>query len=228
MSVNPAIIFAGRFQPPHIGHFSVVEYICENHDKPVIIGIVNPDPWETWSGDGDNFDKFARELNPLNYWERYHLFKTGLQSSLITADVDAIVPLPRPSVNQKKAERFLPDGPKIFAISKPSDSDFESWKERKYQEHGYEILNVNRDEFSGIVQLASGTLIRNLAAIENSTWQAFVPDNTIPYLRDINFEARVSEFVTEEQALDKVKSFTNEHPKQETAAELLSKDIIFS
>jgi len=228
MTSDPAIVFAGRFQPPHIGHFSVLEYVCDNYEGPAILGIVNPDPWETWSGDGEDFDKFAIELNPLNYWERHQLVNTGLQSSLITADVEAIVPLPRPSVNQEKAERFLPSGSKTFVISKPADAEFESWKEKKYQEHGYEILQVPRDEFGEIAQLASGTLIRSLAAIENSTWEAFVPDTTVPYLRQIDFESRVAEHVTEDNALDKIKSFTRGHPKQDLASELLSNEILVS
>ena len=63
-------IIAGRFQPFHNGHLSMIEYVAEYTNGPIVVGVVNPDPTTLWPGDGD-WIRFLPKYNPLNFWERY-------------------------------------------------------------------------------------------------------------------------------------------------------------
>lgn len=222
---EPTLIFGGRFQPLHLGHLSVINSIQSEYDRDIIIGIVNPDPKEILAGDGEDWVRFAPSMNPLNYWERLVLFQRALKDTGIYQNITAIVPLPRPSINHEKANRFLPHGPKDFVLTERWGDEIESWKERKYRENGYGIVKVNPSRFSKTSQISSGSLIRNLIALDDSRWSILVPKVTISYLNDIEFEQRVKDHMESEEAEDSLYEFFNNHPLGDHAAKLFSQAV---
>ena len=64
---DEVIIFHGRFQPFHIGHEWILRYLIENTSNRIVIGIVNPDPWDISSGDDPSFHRFSPNRNPLTF-----------------------------------------------------------------------------------------------------------------------------------------------------------------
>ena len=73
------IIFHGRFQPFHLGHEIGLRYLLENYDKPVVVGIINPDPGYVLEGDDANWIRFSPERNPFSYWERYNFIYSSIK-----------------------------------------------------------------------------------------------------------------------------------------------------
>lgn len=213
-------IFGGRFQPPHLGHLSVVEKAYSELDSKIIIGVVNPDPKEVLKGDQEDWPRFTPDKNPLNYWERRELLRLGLGDFNISNAVRAIVPLPRPSVNNEKADRFLPEGKKNFILVDRWQDEIEQYKERTYKKHGYGIVKIDERELPKIAQLAGGTLIRNLAAIDDPRWGILVPELEVEYLSRIDFGPRVKELIDAGSAESELEDFFERSHFSDTAQQV--------
>lgn len=220
MSKVGSFVFAGRFQPPHLGHIAAIRDVHEEYNCKIIVGIVNPDPHEIMKGDGQNWPRFSSDKNPLTYWERLKLFRLALADENMEDAVEAIIPLPRPSINHEKANRFLPHGQVNFILVNRWKDEIEEFKERAYRDNGYGIVKVEQNELPTLSQIASGTLIRNLVTIDDSRWGILVPNSEIEYLLDIDFPTRVKEYIDGDTAQKSVQNFFENDPLGENAREV--------
>lgn len=186
MSAKVHYIFSGRFQPFHIGHVAVINYLARRYDGPIVIGIINPDPMEPYPGDDPNWIRFAKDKNPLTYWERYSSINEWLGETRYVSKITGVVPLPRPSINLIRANCFLPPKPRLFVLCKRWMDEVEDWKAAKYLENGEEIVFVPVEDLDPISQLASGDLIRSLVALNNRGWEGLVPSSVTSYLKQQN------------------------------------------
>ncbi|MCK4790120.1 MAG: hypothetical protein KAV87_40655 [Desulfobacteraceae bacterium] len=206
------IVFHGRFQPYHIGHHWVIKYLIENTTDPIIIGIINPDPWEIWQSDEPNFIRFAPSRNPLTYWDRYTCITRSISGLSCPERILGIVPLPRPSINFEKCKRFLPSKTLRFVLSLRYGDETERWKKEKYKSLGLELFIIVEEQIpEGIVPI-SGTMVRDLMATRDDTWKELVPEATIDYLGQTEVLNRVEQVIKSTDALDRIREFANKAP----------------
>ena len=220
-------IFGGRFQPFHVGHLAAIQHLADSTSWQIVIGIVNPDPLELWRGDGRGWHRFDRKDNPLNYWERLACIQKCVGCGPLGQRVEAVVPLPRPSVNLARASRFLPPKPRIFALCPLPGDEVESWKGDAYRGQGESVHHINISALPAFTALASGRVLRALIAVGNPAWELLVPETIVPHLHSIGFPSRVAASMTEENGSKVLREFCETHPAGKLAAELfgLSEEV---
>jgi cytidyltransferase-like protein len=195
-------IFGGRFQPFHNGHLSLLRRTVEKYGGPVVIGIVKPDPTTVFPGDEKRWIRFDRKDNVLNYWERFTCIRLTMQEDAkLRRSVEAIVPLPRPSVNLGRAKQFIPPKPRAFILFQKRGDEVEEYKRKTYIQLGEQVHVIKDSDVPGDVTLVDGTLIRCLIALGVSAWKAIVPEPTIDYLERIGFPQRVTESLNATEAM---------------------------
>jgi len=168
------------------------------------------------------------ETNPLNYWERLNCIKVALNGTLLAQSVEAIVPLPRPSVNLEKANRFLPPKPRHFILCERWGDEVEKWKAETYKQNGESVFMVMSRELPPHAQLAESAIIRSLAAL-GGAWELLVPEATANYLKTIDFESRISAGLEKSEARRIVAQYYSSHHLGRFAAELFGElDVIDS
>lgn len=214
-------IFGGRFQPFHIGHLAVLERLSNLNDQPIIVGIVNPDPKEPFRGDdGRQWLRFAKKSNPLNYWERLACIKAAVRGRPCEQRIEAIVPLPRPSINLKRADRYLPPKPRTFVLCHRWGDEVETWKAEKHRQNDESVLAIMGSELSPITQLARGEVIRAMIALGNPAWKLLIPSATVKYLEGLEFSARIATSISRNDAAKTMAEFYKNDVLGELAAEL--------
>jgi hypothetical protein len=192
------LIFGGRFQPFHIGHFSIVQSLIERFSENIVLGIIAPDPERNFPGDERNWVRFTRDKNPLSYWERLEIIQQSLAQH--SSRIIGVVPLPRPSVNFQRANNYLPPKPRIFVLCQKWGDEVEQWKGEAYRGHGEQLHFVDFGHLSPIAQLASGELIRSLMRLENPAWRLFVAPSAAKLLENKALWRKMTAQLTVEKA----------------------------
>ncbi len=195
-------IFSGRFQPFHIGHASVIDYLIKKYNKKIIIGIINPDPRQPFPGDKKDWIRFRKDANPLTYWERHFLISRCIRELHFSEHVEAVVPLPRPSINISRANNYLPQGPRIFVLCQKWNDEVEWWKAQKYKDNMEEILFVPFENLNPLAQLASGELIRSLMKVNNSGWKFLLSSSVSSFIEKNGLIAKMTSNLSSEKAND--------------------------
>src|SRR5438034_5139630 len=214
-------ILGGRFQPFHIGHFGFLEHLAKVTEGPIVIGIVNPDPKNTWSGDGQDWIRFAPKDNPLNFWERLTCIRLSIEETPLAKRVEAIVPLPRPSVNLERSNQFIPPKPRRFALCERWGDEVEKWKAESYKRNGEDVYFVFSNALSPYARIAEGNVIRSLMVLGSSTWELLVPEPTVNYLKQIGLQSRLAAGLEKSEARKIVQQFYANHPLGNFATEIL-------
>ncbi len=222
MPESPFYIFGGRFQPFHIGHLAVLEKIAEDFEGPIVVGIVNPDPRTTMTGDGQDWMRFSIKDNPLNFWERLTSIKLAIKGTELESRVEAIVPLPRPSVNLERANQYIPPRPRFFVLCDKWGDEVEKWKKDSYEKQGEMVVEITGKSLEPYTQIAEASVVRSLIAVGNPKWDRLVPEQEVDYLISIKIRERVAALVDKQKALDELNKFYSNHPLGHFAAELFA------
>lgn len=186
-------IYSGRLQPLSKLNEREILWICDNikKDDKVIIGIVNPNPLFIDKDDkASAWARFREEFNPLTYWERYEIISDFIKRQELTDKISAIVPLPRPSINMKKAVNYLPEN-RVMLLSIVQDSEQEENKELGMKNQGETVKKIPAHTFGKENTIISPELIFCLMAIENDGWKELVSYDVYTYLESINIKKRV-------------------------------------
>ncbi len=218
---TPYNILGGRFQPLHIGHMSLLAHAAECLRGHLVIGIVNPDPDHVWPGDGQDWIRFQKEHNPLNYWERARIIQLAVKASGLSDKVEMIVPLPRPSVNMQRARQFIPPKPRQFVLCKKWNDEVENWKRKTYTDNEEEVHIISQDALPIVSQVVEGDLIRSLIATNRNSWHALVPSSTVNYLGEIQFSNRVKKSLTPQAGQEYLDQYAVTHPLSDLALHML-------
>lgn len=200
-------IYSGRLQPLSKLNEREILWICNNikKDDKVIIGIVNPNPLFIDKDDkASTWTRFREEFNPLTYWERYEIISDFIKRQELTDKISAIVPLPRPSINMKKAVNYLPDD-RVMLLSIIRYSEEEDNKELGMTSQGETVKKIPAYTFGKDNTIISPELIFCLMAIENDRWKELVSYDVYTYLKSINIKNRIFAKLTSNEAKNTIK-----------------------
>jgi len=193
-------IVTGRFQPFHLGHVAFINHVATLVDGPITIGIVNPDPKYPIPGDAKGWFKIEPEFNPLSFWERKKTIRFAQDGGELEANIDAIVPVSRPSINLQRAESFLPPKPRTFYFCQKWNDEAESWKIDRYRKIGEVADKVDQLELAPHTRMIEGQLIRALVSVSNESWRRLVPKRSLEFLDNCGFSETVKGSYSAERA----------------------------
>jgi nicotinamide-nucleotide adenylyltransferase len=164
-------IFIGRFQPPHMGHLSVLQRAIHESDH-LYIAIGSP---------LENF----QSQNPFTVAERIQMLHYALKEISAPSEKYSIIPIP--NINNyaiwpAHIESYIPDFQRIYTGSEVVATLF-SEHNRKLREP-YEIVFIKKD-----LQISSTEVRERI--IRKRNWQKFVPLSVAKFLQDIHAEDRL-------------------------------------
>jgi len=193
------IIFGGRFQPFHNGHFFTLKYLSENYDR-VIMGLVFvPDifGYEDLKG-----STLSPAKNPLTFLERFEIITEVLKNNSIkNVIIFPLIPYLSSGIF-KTFSSFLPQKRRWFVAINSSEE--KEQVEKFYKKIGDDIVAEvfqKQNEFPGKV------IRRNI--LESKSWKHLVPIEVYNYLQKINIKERLQKLY--EQFGDEI--YSNETTK---------------
>lgn len=188
-------VYNSRCQPLSLLIEEEIRWLADkiDPDDKIIIGIVNPSPSNVDSRDlANSWTRFKPEYNPLNYWERYCMISSFLESSGLSEKVEAIVPLARPSTNMHLASNYLPEKEnRIMCLPIAQQSIEEDMKHTGMKNQGEEVFIIPSHTFPGGLDIISPELIFCLMRIGNTKWKTLVSQTVADYLEDHDISNRV-------------------------------------
>lgn len=200
-------IYTSRLQPLNLLNEEEIKWLCKNIQEweKVIIGIVNPNPQFPDASDrAESWTRFKLEFNPLTYWERFKIVSEFVERNDLKDKICAIIPLPRPSVDMKKAANYLPTE-RTMCLTIVHDDDEEENKKIGMEKQGEKIKTIPAYSFNKTLTVISPEFIFSLMAIQNEYWKEMISNNVCEYLETINIKNRVIANLYSEQANEKIK-----------------------
>ena len=167
------IVVPGRFQPPHLGHMSLINQALKvSNEVIVVVGSAQ----ESYTID-----------NPLTAGERIEALFIMLEAEMSKRYRERIIIVPVPDIAMNKVwVRYLAMLlPKFDAVMSGNELVL-----MLFEDSGYKALRpkfYRRDE-------CSGTIIRR-KVIEGGDWRSCVHPSVAEYLDSIGFEERIRRLV---------------------------------
>ncbi len=176
---DPIAVVHGRFQPLHIGH---LEYLLAGASRAasLIVGITNPDPWQTIAEPTDS-QRGESESNPFTFYERFLMVEAALREHGVTDF--RIVPFPHGF--PERLHHYVPaDALFLFTI-------YDAWGEEKLRRLSAlgwrtEVL------WRRTAKVTSGTELRRRMR-EGADWEHLVPAGTASVVRELRLTDRLRE-----------------------------------
>ena len=204
-------VYSVRFQPFSNENLEILRWLIENtgSNDQIVIGIVNPNPQYIDNKDDPlNWKRFSTRFNPLSYWERYKTIELVIHSYGWQNKIAGIVPMPRPSVNMKCAENYLP--PKnnrkmcVPIILRSAIEDTKTWGLRQQGETVFEI--PAHSFLPDSLKIISPELITCLISLHYNGWDKFVPKAIHEYIKSpsVDIERRCFDYYEAKTELEKV------------------------
>ena len=190
-------IYDSRFQPFNNENLAELQWLIDNIESKdkIIIGIINPTPLKPDESDLPSiWPRFRKEFNPLTYWQRHQTIKMVIDDIGCGDRISGIIPMPRPSVNMKSADNFLPPkSERKICVPLVLNDALENTKIEGLNNQNEEHFVIPAYKFDPKLRIVSPELITCLIALGYSDWDMFVPDIIKPYLRSTQIESIVSE-----------------------------------
>jgi len=177
-------VIHGRFQPLHVGH---VEYLLAGKARCdlLIVGITNPDPWQTKAETTDP-SRSEPVANPCTFYERYLMVEGMLLASGVSHSAFHIVPFPH-SFPERLCYYAPRDAEYLLSI-------YDEWgvnKLKRLQDLGLQTHVLWRRT----TKVTSGSAIRKLIAAAQP-WTHLVPDATARVIRECAIDVRIRELMS--------------------------------
>lgn len=165
-------VYAGRFQPPHLGHISVIRWALERVDELIIvIGTAQ---------------ESHTVVNPFTAGERLVMLKLALKEAGINLDKVYIVPVPDILMNSVWVHYLAMYVPKFkYGVAR------NPLVIRLFKEAGYEVLippPYDRVKYSS-------TRIRKLMLSGDPLWRELLPKSVTEFIDEIRGVERLREVV---------------------------------
>ncbi|MFJ9833835.1 hypothetical protein ACIRU2_21020 [Streptomyces sp. NPDC101169] len=181
MPVTTRAVWAGRFQPFHMGHLHTLQRMASMR-HPLVVAVIAADDTE---GRGA-FGKMAAAAgasgsNPLTVWERTEMISLALAAEPWARSVRTIG-APRPDLDWSLTTSFYPR-PRVIYVT---DRDqFEAAKLSRYRSLEEKVVVVG---VTDLPEMSATEVRRRIAAGED--WQSLMHPATIDYFKEIDGPAR--------------------------------------
>lgn len=206
-------IYNARFQPFNITNLKELIWLCDNikNSDNIIIGIVNPNPQLPLPADvAINWTRFQPKYNVLSYWQRVEIIKKVLTTHALSDRISEIVPLPRPSVNMREADNYLPPKDKrIICVCKYFQSEAEEMKSAGLLAQGEKIFEIPTYSFEAKFRGISPEIISCLVSLNNNNWKDMVPNEILEMILDQNFIGLVKNNLAQPEAKESIEKVFN-------------------
>jgi nicotinate-nucleotide adenylyltransferase len=188
-------LFFGSFNPPHIGHMAIANYLAEYTDLTQVWFVVSPQ------------NPFKEQAGLLKEYDRLELMRQAVGDDRRFRVSDAEFRLPKPSYTISTLEYMKEKFPDhLFSLIMGADNleNFSKWKEYErildnyhilvYPRHGYESSGHPSHDHIRWVDAPlldiSSTFIR-LAIAEGRDVRYFVPERVWDYLDKMNYYRKI-------------------------------------
>lgn len=220
-------VYSTRFQPFNNENLEELRWLLHKvkndaKDDKIIFGIVNPNPKKIEENDSPlSWKRFRVAFNPLTYWERYQIIELIIDLLNCRNQVSGIVPMPRPSVNMKSANNFLPPkGERIMCVPFILKDALEQTKIEGLKNQGENFEIIPAHEFNPINRIISPELITCLIALRYKHWDQFVPEIIRTYIKSIGISERVRREFSYEEAEEELNMVYNQMIESELKSEM--------
>lgn len=178
-------VWDGRFQPFHVGHLAVIEAICRQFQRPVVVMVIQSEEVESQDDYVNEVNRHHRAArNPLTLWERYSLITMALANESFGSNV-TVIGIPRPDLHWTCARSFYPHNRFICLTGK---DEYENRKAGFWRSLGERTRIVDID---GIPRI-SATEVKQLCK-EGRGWERYLPESCIEYFNAIDAPRRFAE-----------------------------------
>ncbi|HEV2639532.1 MAG TPA: hypothetical protein VGX23_30625 [Actinocrinis sp.] len=178
---HPVAVIHGRFQPLHLGH---LEYLLAGAERSrmLIVGITNPDPWQTAVEETDP----SRSLdgsNPFTYYERYLMVEGALREAGVPDERMRIVPFPH-SFPERLRHYAPPDAVYLLTV-------YDDWGDEKQSR--FQSLGLHTEiMWRRLDKPISGTRVRQAIAA-GADWEDLVPPAVARVIKESGADARITQ-----------------------------------
>ncbi len=162
-------LIPGRFQPPHWGHFRLLEWALERFDE-VIVAVGSAQKSHTFT-------------NPFTAGERIEMIRLGLRDAGLPLERVLLVPVPDIEMNHLWPRWVELLTPRFDCVVSGN-----ALVARLFREYGYCVVEPPLFER----QLYTATRIRRLM-LENGNWEKFVPPSVAAFIKSIDGVGRLRE-----------------------------------
>lgn len=184
-------LFFGSFNPIHIGHLAIANYIVEYSDLDELWLVVSPQ------------NPLKNKKTLLNEYDRFHMVELALKNDNKIRPSDIELRLPKPSYTIDTLTYLNEKYPKNeFALILGADNlkSFNKWKNyeiilKEYQLYVYPRPNCDLGEFKTHTNVnvvnapmmeVSSSFIRN-SIKESKNVRYFLPNTVYEYITEMNF-----------------------------------------
>ncbi|MGW0286070.1 hypothetical protein ACWDXT_23540 [Streptomyces sp. NPDC003236] len=181
MSVATRAVWAGRFQPFHMGHLQTLRRMASMR-TPLVVAVIAADEAEGHGAYGRMAAAAgASSGNPLTVWERTEMINLALATEPWAQSVRTIG-APRPDLDWELTKTFYPRQRVIYLTDR---DQFEAAKLHRYKSLGEKVVVVGVKDLPA---MSATEVRRRIAAGED--WQSLMHPATIDYFREIGGPAR--------------------------------------
>jgi len=189
--MNKTGLFFGSFNPVHIGHLAIANYMVEYTDLDDLWFIISP------------HNPFKKKASLLKDYHRYRLLELGIGNSPIFRISDIEFKLPQPSYTIDTLTYLSEQHPnKNFTLILGTDSlsSFKKWKNYESILNNYELIIYPRegDNNNDILQLNNVTIVNapkmeisssfiRKAIRDGKDIRHFLPDKVYKYIMEMHF-----------------------------------------
>ncbi|MCG8412191.1 MAG: nicotinate-nucleotide adenylyltransferase [Bacteroidales bacterium] len=184
-------LFFGSFNPIHIGHLAIANYIIEFSDLDELWLVLSPQ------------NPLKKKKTLLNEYERYKMVELALRNNSKIKACDIEFRLPKPSFTIDTLTYLNEKFPRNeFAIVLGADNfeNFHKWKNYKeildyYKLYVYPRPNYNMDSYKDhpninlvnapLMEISSSFIRKSIK--ENKNVEFFLPDKVYSYINDMFF-----------------------------------------
>jgi cytidyltransferase-like protein len=178
MSESVGVIH-GRFQPLHLGH---LEYLLAGKERceVLVVGITNPDPWQTGFEPSDP-SRSSAASNPFTFYERYLMVEGAMDEAGVARTEVRIVPFPH-NHPERIGHYAPPDALYLLSIY----DDWGETKLRRLSDLGLRTHVLWRRD----AKVTTGSEVRRRIT-EDEPWSHLVPEATRRVIVELGLDRRI-------------------------------------
>lgn len=153
-------LYFGSFNPIHIGHLIIAEFVHQHTDLKQVWMVVSPQ------------NPFKQQSSLLNSYQRLHLVKIAVEDNpyLQASDVEFKLPMPSYTIDTLTyLEEKYPDNEFVIVLGSDSFQNIKKWKNSDLLLKNYSFIIYRRPGFLLPKNLAANNLLLDAPLLEISS-----------------------------------------------------------